>query len=246
MSKKYQNPPIIEAVCEFRFSLDTKWDLAIPGLLYEKVKADFPVREQRLFQEVEIKQSAQGVEQIMHPRERIVFLDNENRVLIQVGERLLAINCLKSYPTWTKFVSLIRYSFKAINEVVKLKQVQRIGLRYINRIEIADLNVKLDNYFDFRPSLGDRLPKNIGNFMIGCVIPFKDMTAECDLKLMRGVPQKNGNMAFILDIDYYLKQSKDAFIDDICDWIEKAHAQVENIFEGCITDRLRIIFKEYE
>jgi len=56
MGRKYANPSIVEAVCEFRLSPDTPWDLTVPGLVYEKVRSEFPHREQRLFQEVEIAQ----------------------------------------------------------------------------------------------------------------------------------------------------------------------------------------------
>ncbi|MGQ0654564.1 MAG: TIGR04255 family protein [Betaproteobacteria bacterium] len=46
MPKKYKNPPIIEAICEFRFSETSPWDLTIPGLIYELVKDKFPKRVQ--------------------------------------------------------------------------------------------------------------------------------------------------------------------------------------------------------
>jgi uncharacterized protein (TIGR04255 family) len=42
MPKKYEKPPIIEAVCEFRFSGKSKWDLTIPGLIYDSVKDEYP------------------------------------------------------------------------------------------------------------------------------------------------------------------------------------------------------------
>jgi uncharacterized protein (TIGR04255 family) len=54
MSNEYKNPPAIEAVCEFRLSPETEWDITIPGLIYERVKEKFPIKEQRTFQNVEI------------------------------------------------------------------------------------------------------------------------------------------------------------------------------------------------
>jgi hypothetical protein len=33
MGKSYAKPPIVEAVCEFRLSPDTEWDLTVPGLV---------------------------------------------------------------------------------------------------------------------------------------------------------------------------------------------------------------------
>jgi hypothetical protein len=61
VGRRYAAPPLIEAVCELRLTPDTQWDLTIPGMIYEKVKDDFPNREQRLAQEVEIEQGPQGM-----------------------------------------------------------------------------------------------------------------------------------------------------------------------------------------
>ena len=63
MPKKYRNPPLIEAVIEFRIMPDSPWDLTIHGLIYEKIKKTFPHKEQRLIQEVDINQGPKGIEQ---------------------------------------------------------------------------------------------------------------------------------------------------------------------------------------
>lgn len=46
MGRRYRNSPLIEAGCEFRFAPGEPWDLAIPGLLYEKFREKFPKRRQ--------------------------------------------------------------------------------------------------------------------------------------------------------------------------------------------------------
>jgi uncharacterized protein (TIGR04255 family) len=46
MSKKYETPPIIEALCHFQYRQNTSWDLTIPGFIYEKVKNTFPQKTQ--------------------------------------------------------------------------------------------------------------------------------------------------------------------------------------------------------
>ncbi|QMS90513.1 hypothetical protein HUN01_24125 [Nostoc edaphicum CCNP1411] len=45
--RQYPNPPIEEAVCEFRFAPDPAWNLTIPGLFYEKIK-DFYTGEPQI------------------------------------------------------------------------------------------------------------------------------------------------------------------------------------------------------
>ncbi|MEH2362987.1 hypothetical protein [Nostoc sp.] len=36
--RQYSNPPIEEAICEFRFAPGQVWNFTIPGLFYEKVR----------------------------------------------------------------------------------------------------------------------------------------------------------------------------------------------------------------
>ena len=134
MSKQYANPPIIEAVCEFRFTPDTPWDLTVPGLVYEKIKDKFPQKEQRTVQEIEIKQTPQGIQQEVRTFDRVLFLENTRKMLVQLGPRVLAVNSLKPYPGWEKFEVAIREAFEALTTIVEVKGLQRIGLRYINQI----------------------------------------------------------------------------------------------------------------
>ncbi len=245
MEKKYANPPIIEAACEFRFSPDSKWDLAIPGLLYEKVRLEFPTRKQHLIQEVDVVQLPEGLQpQNIRIEPRILFLSEDEKTFIQIGQNFLALNCLKPYPTWDAFRPKIRDVYAALTSIVEVKGLQRIGLRYINRIEVASPSVKLENYFEFRPFLGQRLPQAMTAHTMGCAFPFLDGRDSCNVQLINAVPEKPGMGAFLLDIDYFLAQPQTISASNALEWVEEAHEQVENIFEGCITEDLRKLFQE--
>lgn len=46
VGKRYKNPPVIEALRELQFESTVSWDLAIPGMIYDQAKQDFPKRLQ--------------------------------------------------------------------------------------------------------------------------------------------------------------------------------------------------------
>jgi uncharacterized protein (TIGR04255 family) len=48
----------------------------------------------------------------------------------------------------------------------------------------------------------------------------------------------------MLDIDYFLAQPRAVEVAQSLQWVEKAHTRVEEIFDGCITNRLRELFEE--
>lgn len=243
MGKRYENSPIIEAICEFRLPPDTKWDLTIPGLIYEKIKNEYPDKEQRLFHEVEATRIPEG---IIEGRigERIIFRTNDKLHLIQIGRNLMAVNCYKPYPTWGKFKPRIENAFNALFKTIDFKNLQRIGLRYINRIDIPEKTPRLENYFKFRPFMGKDLPQNIKSFIVGCLFPFSNERDTCRLQFTSLVPKDSETATFLLDLDYYLDRPLSTSVDGALEWIEQAHQQVEEIFEACIGDHLRLMFKE--
>lgn len=243
MGKKYKNPPIVEAVCEFWLTPDTSWDLTIPGLFYEKVKADFPHREQRVVQEVELTQEPQGFQQRIRTSERVLLFTQDRKMLIQLGPRLLVVNALKPYPTWQGFKPRIEKAWGELQRVVEIKGLERIGLRYINHIRLPEKEVKLGDYFEFYLSLGRRLPQNMVSFIVGAEFPYNDGRDRCRVRFEPLRDSEEGS-AFILDIDYFLAHPRAVEVANALQWVEEAHSRVEEVFEGCITNSLRAFFEE--
>lgn len=244
MGKKYANPPIVEAVCEFRMTADTNWDMTIPGLIYERIKDVFPEKEQHGVQEVEIKEGPEGLQKQVRTSGRVWFLTKEKNAFVQVGDHVLAVNCLAPYPTWESFRPRIESAFQALTSVVVVKGLDRIGLRYINRIEIHDPVIDLNQYFQFRPSLPKSMANEMTDFIVGTVLLPAKTFDRCKVQLATAAFEKADVGNFVLDLDYYLAQGAPLGADKALQWVENAHQQIEAYFEGCIGDRLRAIFGE--
>lgn len=239
----YINPPVVEAVCEFRLAPETPWDPTIPGLLYERVKDEFPNREQRLIQQLQVEQTPQGLQQKLTTTERAVLLSGDRKVFIQVGQHLLAINALKPYPTWSGFKPRVERVFRALIEVVAIQKIQRIGLRYINRIEVPARPVDLDEYLEFRLHLGSKLPQNMASLTLGCVLELSDGRDSCRIQLTDAVAEESTFYAFLLDLDYFTNQPELIRPQEALIWVDDAHQRLEEIFEGCLTDKTRTLFE---
>ncbi|MBR1369584.1 hypothetical protein RJ53_08825 [Methanocalculus chunghsingensis] len=240
----YRNPPIVEAVCEFRFSSDTPWEQDLPDRFYDAVKDQFPIRESKKGQSLEIKADNTGIEG--HRVETIeiqVFLAQDRRMLIQLGPRGLSINCLRPYPSWEGFRPLIHQTYETISSLTSVRGLDRIGILYVDKIEIPGEKIRLEDYFTFYPHLGEGLPKDLMNFMVGCDFAYRDRDV-CRLKLTRAMPEKPGNSAYLLTTDYFLARKDTVKPDDACAWVEEAHAAVKSLFKGCITKKLEEIFNQ--
>ncbi len=242
---KYNNSPIIEAVCEFRFGSDTRWDMTIPGILYHEIQKEFPHIEQHALQDINLPQNTSEKSTRINTTVLARFLSEDKKKLIQIGPRILSINQLGPYGTWSEFKSLIGYALDTLGQIVELNSIQKIGLRYINKIEIPGKNVKLEEYFKFRPHLGENLQEKIfTGFMVGCIFSLCEGRDSCKVELANGAPEDSDASAFILDIDYSLIKAQEIALNQSLDWLENAHENVDDFFEGCISDTLRDLFKE--
>ncbi len=240
MGKKYSRPPIIEAVCEFRLTADTPWDSTVAGRFYEKLESEFPHREQKLvLEEAEFTREPHGFQQRMRATERVLFFSEDRRMLIQVGPRLLVVNALKPYPSWQGFKPKIQAAWNYLREVVAVKGIERIGLRYINEITLEANSHGIEEYLAFYPHTGDRLPRRRVSFIVGAEFPYAEDRDRCRVLLR----SEAGVSKVILDIHYFLARPEAADPSLAMEWVENAHDNIEAVFEGCITDRLR---KEFE
>ena len=246
MGKKYLNSPIVEAVCEFRFAPETPWDLTIPGLLYKHIKTSFPLKEERILQQLRVNQTKNGeINQETTLNKVQAFLRRDRQCFMNIGDRLISIHTVKPYLTWTKFRPIISKIYNALIKELETPTIERIGLRYINRIEIPQDHPLLEDYFDYGLRLKDNFHAvEVSEFFIGSVFPYADKRDACRVQLVSALPENPQTSALILDLDYFLQTPKSIPADQAIDWVEAAHTTAEALFEDCITDRLREIFRE--
>lgn len=246
MRRKYKKPPLIESLCEFYFVPETSQDFdIIMNLLYENIRIDFPKKYQLQLQASQINIDNSGTPELTEQLLPLVrFQSNNEQVLIQVGHNLLTINHLKPYTSWEEFLPSVEMGFNAYREVVKPKAIHRVALRYINRIEITGSRIGLEDYFEFRPFIGQKLLQDISAFTLGIQIPHEEMRDILNIQLASIDNESPNTVVILLDITYSLVKSGDISLDNITGWLSVAHNHIEDAFEACITDQLRNLFEE--
>lgn len=235
--KRYKNPPITEAVCEIKLTPDSKVDFTVPGLLYEKLKGEFPLKETG---SIEI-----GGRTLT---ELAVFLTEDKTTSVRVGSKLPVLSVIrqKPYPSWKEFKPHIEKAYNELKalEGVEIKGIHRIGLLYVNLIEIPSKSVNLGDYFEYGLNLGGRLPKEIRSFLAGSDFSFFEGRDVCRVQLASAVPSNPEHFSVRLDLDYYLAKPQAVSPEEVLKWVENAHQKVEELFEACITDKTRELFGE--
>ena len=236
MNKKYSNPPIIEAFCDFRFSNNVYWDNAIPGIFYSLIKNEFPIRAQRIIKELNIEDS---VSQGPVNKEILQFFSNDRKKLVQVGERFLTVNRLKPYNSWEEFFPSVESSYSCLSDVLNGDfSLDRIGLRFINSIEIpVNESYDLSKFLNFHPRIPEGIDYNFSSFITGCFFDISE-TDGCRMQI-NDSPDDKERKFFVLDIDCFTKIPQSIAITDTLAWVKQAHDTVIKMFEYAITDETR-------
>ncbi len=243
---KYGKPPIVEVVCEFRFVPGEPWDGTIPGLVYGKLQDAFPKRRTLRSVQSEVGPAEGGVVQQVQLVERVQLLRDDEKAFVQVGPDFLAINHLAPYPTWEGFRPLIVQAFQAYRDVSRPAGLQRIGLRYINRILFPTLPIEFKDFSRFYPFSGPDLPQTVHSFVVGIQSPFEDERDGLRLQMSSTDPDEAKRLSALLDLDYFLARPQAVGLDECLDWVGRAHDHVLETFEACLTDRLRGMFEPIE
>ncbi|MHA1278055.1 MAG: TIGR04255 family protein [Candidatus Helarchaeota archaeon] len=247
MEKKYKNPPVVEALCEFKFISNQQWDLTIPGLIYEEVRNEFPDRKQQIGIGVQFRPTERGIEhRVETTPPRVQFYKKDKTALIQVAPDLLAINQLKPYLTWDKFKLMILEGFKVYKKIAAPKGLTRIGLKYINIIEFGKEAIELKDYFQYYPFIPNDMPQHYGPFLTRVEFPYEDGNENLILTLSSLPSKKLDIISILLDLDYVMIQPEYISFDQISEWLDKAHERIENAFELSITNKAREMFKKGE
>jgi uncharacterized protein (TIGR04255 family) len=147
MIEKYSNPPLIEALCEFQFIPSSKWNFTVIGRFYEKIKKDFPEAENMMSISTEVLAGQVNTNFKIAPF--IKFTRVDKSAFIRGGIDLISIHYLTPYSTWKAFKLDILTILEKYKKITNPKGLQRIGLRYINKIDVLGQLMEEPDYFRY-------------------------------------------------------------------------------------------------
>ena len=172
------------------------------------------------------------------------FSTEDETGVIRVGPNLLSVSQFPPYPSWQGYLPVIRKAFGTFREIAEPKGIQRIGLRYINQVMLGEESIDLEQFFDFYPFAGERMPQDYLSFIIGVQIAFHDDRDILRLQMTTGAKDESDRVPILLDLDYFPRISGEVSFENVFDWLDEAHMHIEEVFEGCLKDTLRDRFEE--
>jgi len=245
---KYKKNFIQEAIFEARFQYDQNFDLTLPGIFFEKIKDDFPQKNDLNPITITLGTSLETMEKQKTPQvPLLVARKNDMTSLVQIGPGIIVANNLK-YTGWDNFSPIIKKVLKAYIMTTTPKFINRIGTRYINNFHIPVESIDISEYFN----LGAHLPpfySNLKAFDLTFISIHENKNVKFELRTKfasNELKEGESGFRFILDMDCYIF---DNFIPDnfnldpgrLVTLAKEGHDILENVFECLITDKIRAL-----
>ena len=121
-------------------------------------------------------------------------------------------------------------------------RVERIAVRYVNRLNVPGPRVELKDYLRTGPEVAGELPQSLDRFFMQLQLAVEDIRSRLLLNETIIDPPSPGVVAVVLDIDLFRSEDLPQEEEGIWQLIETMRLRKNEFFEACITDRARELF----
>lgn len=163
-----------------------------------------------------------------------------------VTTRNFTVSRLAPYTDWEDLFNRAMRNWEEWKRVVGYRKIQRIGVRYINRIDIPTepgARIELDDYIKCYPEVPE-LPgfPPIANYAMQLTMP--GGVDGCNL-IINSSPVSSpllNHVSLVLDIDISREGEVPQNDDELWNLIARIRGHKNAVFEACVTDRARALF----
>lgn len=229
-------PPITEALVDFRVSLPGAFKPESFAGVHEKIKDRYPsVDEMRRFEaqiQLEIGKSVSAQQEtsgLMGYR----FQSSDGRDVAQFRADGFTYNRLEPYTSWDVVRPEALRLWQLFVETTQTTKVDRLALRYINRLNLPPRG-NLEDHLEVTPPVFVGAPRLLGDFLLR-VSSYDPDTG--DRANVTSALQLAGGSTLILDLDVSNTGGVGVSIKEIDPVLDRLHTMKNEIFFGTITEQ---------
>ena len=240
---KYKRPPITEAVIEIQLSDDLPSDVV--GKLHTRLKRSYEVSEPipTIGVELDVVEKATTIEE-MEGRYKLTSSDQAD--ILMISPRSLGCSRLPPYPGWESFSGLARQRWRTWKKVTGYRNIARVGVRYINRVDIPlgdDAKLKVEDYvLAYLELPKDPVTPGLVSFAFRAEIPAEEIGCTLRMNSSSALPPLVNHGSIVLDLDFVRMDDVPQNDKDLWILIDAIGEYKDRAFEACITDKARELF----
>ena len=243
----FPNAPITEAILDIKAELPDGVDLSTFEEFQENIKDRFQDRKTRHSFQAEFKFSPGKDESApIIPKggaDGYLFRSNSENKIVQTRLDGFSFNKLKPYEDWAKFSTEAYDLWQLYKVITKPIRVDRIALRYINRIEIPTPFADFSEYILTNPQIAPGLPQALAHFFMRIEVPNDEIGAIAIITQTLQKPTESQKLPLIFDIDVVKRNNYTGDMTEIWPDFERLRAFKNAIFFNSITEKTKELFK---
>jgi uncharacterized protein (TIGR04255 family) len=241
----YAKAPITEAIIEFQ--VENPEGLAIDALekLHVQVADGYPHKD--AIRLASITAQVEADKDIMSTTTSTplgwAFAREDRRQVFNARLNGFAFARLYPYETWGAFRTEARRLWNLYRAAASPVAVTRIGVRYINRLDLPLPFTDFKEFLRATPELPPELPQSLSGYFFQTMIPIADLSAMLVLSQGRVPPAKPEHASIVLDIDLFRDEDLPTNDDDLWQLLDRFRLKKDEVFEACITQKTREMIK---
>lgn len=168
--------------------------------------------------------------------------DQVDRAII--SQNSLTVARLAPYQGWDALHEQFVTAWKSWKKVAKTKPISRIGVRYVNRIDIPlenEKKIELEDYLTFYPKVPELGNSPMAEYLIQVTQPINNLWSATIASTVLPSPLIN-YISLLLDIDVFRTKSIPLKDEELWTMIAEARSIKNTVFESCITQMTRELF----
>jgi len=243
--ERFPNAPIVEALLDIHATFSAPVGLDQLVRFHEPIRDRYPVKQEQVLWEVQFGAQGAAIQQAVKSEPRgLMFKSNDGRRVVQARRDGFTFNWLKPYQTWNALRDEARPLWERYAEMFRPSQVTKLGLRYINRLELPLPFNDFRDYVRTAPDIADGIPQSVSGLFMRLEIP----KPESDLvavvtETIEPLSQEGTRLPFLFDIDVTRTAIFETTSQDIWESFERMRDYKNTIFFTSTTDQAKAMFR---
>lgn len=241
----YARPPITEAVIGVTFSsqMDSTQLASVTNAFQKNYPHKQDVTTFDFSLEFNTKDAGSNKANLKPTLGHRLSTDDQTQLIV-LWPNSFTLSQLAPYQGWGNFIERFERDWGALKRILGFQQISRIGVRYINRIDIpatADV-VEHEQFLNIYPKMPGILDP-LDAYAIQASVTLKDINCQLTINTASVPSPILGHVSFVIDTDIFSEQSPPQSDTDLIELLNNIRAKKNQVFEACISQPARSLFQ---
>jgi uncharacterized protein (TIGR04255 family) len=238
----YENAPIMEAVLDIRVE---PWSgLSADALAEIPAGAAYSTVDDIHMSVSQIQIGPRPSTTMSSHHSGFSYKSADLKYVFQAQVAGFTLSRLAPYENWDQFSTEAKRLWGAYKSIAKPEKATRIALRYINRVDIPLPLIDFSEYLRTLPEISSDLPQGLSGYFMQLAIPLDGLTNGLVIINETMVPPPSPDFtSILLDIDVSVSDSVSTDSDLIWETFEKVRHKKNLVFNACLTEKAKEMFK---